>query len=204
MIKDRIYDAFTGGLDRKGFGQRRDRQVAELRGDVLEVGAGTGLNIPRYRRAERLVALEPHRTYARRLRARAGSAHVPVEVVAGSAEELPFPDGSFDNVVTTLSLCSVRDLDMALAEIRRVLRPGGALHFLEHVRGEGGTARWQDRLTPIQRRLADGCHLNRDTAAAIERAGFEIAELERFEMPAGAKVIRPAIQGSAVKPHETG
>ena len=200
MIKDRIYDAFTGGLDRKGFGQRRERQVAELRGDVLEVGAGTGLNLPRYRRADRLVALEPHRTYARRLRARAGSAHVPVEVVAGSAEELPFPDGSFDNVVTTLSLCSVRDLDVALAEIRRVLRPGGALHFLEHVRGEGDTARWQDRLTPIQRRIADGCHLNRDTAAAIERAGFELAELERFEMPAGAKVIRPAIQGTALSP----
>ena len=197
MIKDRIDDAFTAGLDRKGFGLRRERQVAELRGDVLEVGAGTGLNLPRYRRADLLVALEPHRTYARRLRSRADSAHVRVEVIEGSAEELPFPAESFDNVVTTLSLCSVRDLDVALAEIRRVLRPGGALHFLEHVRGEGDIARWQDRLTPIQRRLADGCHLNRDTAAAIERAGFEITELERFEMPAGAKVIRPAIQGMA-------
>ena len=200
MIKDRIYDAFTAGLDRKGFGQRRDRQVAELRGDVLEVGAGTGLNLPRYRSADLLVALEPHRTYSRRLRARAGAAHVPVEVVAGTAEELPFPDESFDNVVTTLSLCSVGDLDVALAEIRRVLRPGGALHFLEHVRGEGATARWQDRLTPIQRRIADGCHLNRDTAAAILRAGFEITELERFAMPAGASVIRPAIQGTALRP----
>ena len=200
MIKDRIYDAFTAGLDRKGFGQRRDRQVAELRGDVLEVGAGTGLNLPRYRSADLLVALEPHRTYSQRLRARAGAAHVPVEVVAGTAEELPFPDESFDNVVTTLSLCSVGDLDVALAEIRRVLRPGGALHFLEHVRGEGATARWQDRLTPIQRRIADGCHLNRDTAAAILRAGFEITELERFAMPAGASVIRPAIQGTALRP----
>jgi ubiquinone/menaquinone biosynthesis C-methylase UbiE len=199
MIKDRIYDAFTAGLDRKGFAERRERQVAELRGDVLEVGAGTGLNVPRYRRADRLVALEPSRTYARRLRARAGSTHVPVEVVAGSAEALPLPDRSFDNVVTTLALCSVRDLDVALAEIWRVLRPGGALHFLEHVRGEGDTARWQDRLTPIQRRIADGCHLNRDTAAAIVTAGFEITELERFELPAGAKVIRPAIQGSALK-----
>jgi ubiquinone/menaquinone biosynthesis C-methylase UbiE len=200
MIKDRIYDAFTAGLDRKGFGQRRDRQVAELRGDVLEVGAGTGLNLPRYRSADLLVALEPHRTYSQRLRARAGAAHVPVEVVAGTAEELPFADESFDNVVTTLSLCSVGDLDVALAEIRRVLRPGGALHFLEHVRGEGATARWQDRLTPIQRRIADGCHLNRDTAAAILQAGFEITELERFAMPAGASVIRPAIQGTALRP----
>jgi ubiquinone/menaquinone biosynthesis C-methylase UbiE len=126
-----------------------------------------------------------------------------VEVVAGRAEALPFSDWSFDNVVTTLALCSVRDLDAALAEIRRVLRPGGTLHFLEHVRGEGDTARWQDRLTPIQCRIADGCHLNRDTAAAIERAGFELAELERFELPAGARVIRPAIQGAAVRPSDT-
>jgi ubiquinone/menaquinone biosynthesis C-methylase UbiE len=204
MIKERVYDAFAAGLDRKGFGQRRERQVAELRGDVLEVGAGTGLNLLRYRRADRLVALEPHGTYTGRLRARAGSAHVPVEVVEGRAEALPFPDRSFDNVVTTLALCSVCDLDGALAEIWRVLRPGGALHFLEHVRGEGGTARWQDRLTPIQRRIADGCHLNRDTATAIESAGFEFAELERFEMPAGARVIRPAIQGTALRPRASG
>ena len=125
---------------------------------------------------------------------------VPGTGVCGSALQLPFADESFDNVVTTLSLCSVGDLDVALAEIRRVLRPGGALHFLEHVRGEGATARWQDRLTPIQRRIADGCHLNRDTAAAILQAGFEITELERFAMPAGASVIRPAIQGTALRP----
>ena len=199
MIKERFYDALNTALDRKGFGQRRERQVSELRGDVLEVGAGTGLNIARYLLADRLVALEPDRTYARRLRARAASADVPVEVVEGKAEALPFPDESFDNVVTTIALCSVGDLDGALAEIWRVLRPGGALHFLEHVRGEGGTARWQDRLTPVQRRIADGCHLNRDTAAAIAGARFEISALERFDLPAGHRLIRPAIQGRAVK-----
>lgn len=199
MIKDRFYDALNRGLNRKGFGQRRERQVAELRGSVLEVGAGTGLNVPRYRQADRLVLLEPDRTYARRLRARAAEAHVPAEVVAGRAEALPFPDESFDHVVTTLALCSVGDLDAGLAEIRRVLRPGGSLHFLEHVRGEGTTARWQDRLTPVHRRIADGCHLNRDTAAAIERGGFRLAELERFELPAGHRLIRPCIQGTAVK-----
>jgi len=127
MIKDRIYDAFTAGLDRKGFGQRRDRQVAELRGDVLEVGAGTGLNLPRYRSADLLVALEPHRTYSRRLRARAGAAHVPVEVVAGTAEELPFADESFDVVSGFNSFQYAASPESALAEARRVLRPGGHL-----------------------------------------------------------------------------
>ncbi len=200
MIKARIYDALTTQLDRKGFGERRERQVADLRGDVLEIGAGTGLNVPRYRLARRLVALEPDHTYARRLRARGDAAGIPVEVVEGRAEDLPFAGASFDHVVTTLALCSVGDLDGSLREIWRVLRPGGSLRFLEHVRGEGATARWQDRLTPLQRRIADGCHLNRDTAAAIERAGFCIEHLERFDLPAGIRLIRPAIQGTALKP----
>jgi ubiquinone/menaquinone biosynthesis C-methylase UbiE len=199
VIKDRLYDALNSGLDRRGFGRRRERQVAQLRGDVLEVGAGTGRNMPRYRLAARVVALEPDRTYVRRLRDRADAAQVLVEVVEGRAEALPFSSESFDHVVTTIALCSVGDLDAALAEIWRVLRPGGSLHFLEHVRGEGGTARWQDRLTPLQRRVADGCHLNRDTAAAIESAGFQLAEIERFHLPAGHRLIRPAIQGTAVK-----
>ena len=197
-MKARFYDLLCGGLDRAGLGERRDRLVGTLEGEVLEIGAGTGLNIPRYRRATRVVALEPDRRYARHLVVRAGEAGVPVEVVEGRAEALPFPDGSFDHVVASISLCSVKDLDAALAEIRRVLRPEGSLRFIEHVRGEGGVARWQDRLTPIQRRIADGCHLNRDTAAAIEAAGFRITDVERFPMPAGHRLIRPAIQGTAI------
>jgi SAM-dependent methyltransferase len=198
-VKERIYDALGRALDRKGFGARRDGQVAALEGDVLEVGAGTGLNVARYRRAARLVALEPDPTFSRRLRGRAAAASLRVEAVAGRAERMPFPDEGFDHVVTTLALCSVGDLDASLREIRRVLRTGGSLHVLEHVRGEGRIAVWQDRLTPLQRRLADGCHLNRDTTAAIERAGFRIDELERFELPGGLAVMRPAIQGRATK-----
>jgi ubiquinone/menaquinone biosynthesis C-methylase UbiE len=118
--------------------------------------------------------------------------------VEGRAEALPFPDRTFDHVVTSIALCSVTDLDAAVAQIHRVLRPGGSLRFLEHVRGEGRVARWQDRLTPIQRRIADGCHLNRDTAAAIEAAGFRITTLERFPLPMGHPLIRPAIQGTAI------
>ena len=197
-MKARIYDLLNGALDRAGFAERRDRLVGTLQGEVLEVGAGTGLNVPRYRRASRVVALEPDRRYARRLVARAGETGAPIEVVEGRAEALPFPDRTFDHVVTSIALCSVTDLDAAVAEIHRVLRPGGSLRFLEHVRGEGRVARWQDRLTPIQRRIADGCHLNRDTAAAIEAAGFRITTLERFPLPMGHPLIRPAIQGTAI------
>jgi SAM-dependent methyltransferase len=198
-MKERFYDALNGVLDRRGFGERRERLVAGLAGDVLEVGAGTGLNLAHYRRPTRVVALEPDRAYARRLRARGRDAGFAVEVVEGRAEALPLPDESFDHVVTTLALCSVDDLDRSLAEIVRVLRPGGALHFLEHVRGNGRVAAWQDRLTPLQRRLADGCHLNRDIAAAIERSELRVDALERFALPGGHALIKPAIQGAAVK-----
>jgi len=199
-VKERVYDFLNGKLDEAGFAERRARLVSSLDGDVLEVGAGTGLNVPHYRSARRLVALEPDERYARRLRERGAAAGIPVDVVAGTAERMPFADESFDHAVVSLALCSVGDVDDALAEIRRVLRPGGTLAFLEHVRGEGGLARWQDRLTPVQRRLADGCHLNRDATAAIERAGFELVDVERFAMPAGYPLVRPAVQGVARKP----
>jgi len=198
-VKERVYDLLNGALDGKGLGERRDRLVGDLEGDVREVGAGTGLNIPRYRRAARVVAVEPDARYRRLLHERAAAAGAPVEVVTASAESLPFADASFDRAVTSLALCSVSNLDASLAEIRRVLRPGGTLVFLEHVRGEGRLARWQDRLTPLQRRVADGCHFNRETDAAVERAGFRIDELERFELPGGLPLVRPAIQGTATR-----
>ena len=166
-MKERFYDRLNGALDRKGFGERRDRLVGSLTGEVLEVGAGTGLNLYRYRREARVVAIEPDPHYRGRLQARARHAQVPAEVIDARAETLPFADQSFDHVVTSICLCSVTDLQATLAEIHRVLRPGGSLAFLEHVRGTGRLSRWQDRLTPLQRRLADGCNLNRDTQAAI-------------------------------------
>jgi ubiquinone/menaquinone biosynthesis C-methylase UbiE len=200
-VKERIYDALNRGLERRGFGERRDRLVAGLEGRVLEIGAGTGLNVPRYGRADQVVVVEPDPTYGRRLRSRANAASVPVELVATTAEQLPFADESFDHAVTSLALCSMTDVDVVLGEIRRVLRPGGSLVFLEHVRSPSARrARWQDRFTPLQRRIADGCHLNRDTPAAIERAGFEMTELECFSMPPGHPLIKDAAQGVARKP----
>jgi ubiquinone/menaquinone biosynthesis C-methylase UbiE len=196
-MKERLYDRLVTGCDRAGFGERRARLVGALEGDVLEIGAGTGLNLAHYGPSARVVALEPDRRYARRLRTRGLHAAAEVVVVEQRAESLPFEDASFDHAVTTLALCSIADLEAALAEIRRVLRPAGRLHFLEHVRGTGRLARWQDRLTPLQRRLADGCHLNRDTAAALERSGLRIEAVETFTMPPGHPLVKPAIQGTA-------
>ena len=173
--------------------------MSQLSGEVLEIGAGTGLNLPHYERATRVVAVEPDRVYTRRLEVRAREAKVPVAVVSCRAETLPFADASFDHAVTSLALCSVDDLDGSLREIRRVLRPGGSLVFLEHVRGEGRVARWQNRLTPLQRRIGGNCHLNRDTPAAIERAGFEMDELERFDLAGGHALTKPGAQGVATK-----
>ncbi len=198
-MKERVYDFLAELVEHRGFRERRRRLVSSLAGDVLEVGAGTGLNLPHYERAERVVALEPDPVLARRLRRRAREAAVPVEVVEGRAEALPFPEASFDHVVASLVLCSLSDVDSAIAEIRRVLRRQGSLVFVEHVRGGGRVARWQDRLTPLHARLAGGCHLNRDTERALERSGFRFQELERFPLPASHPLIRPGIQGVATK-----
>jgi ubiquinone/menaquinone biosynthesis C-methylase UbiE len=124
-------------------------------------------------------------------------ARVPVEVSAAGAEALPFPDGSFDTVVSTLVLCTVPDQEAALDEVRRVLRHGGRLLFIEHVRAAGSAARWQDRLEPLWRRLLGGCHPNRDTVAAIEDAGFEIETFESFYPPGPLSILMPHVQGSA-------
>jgi ubiquinone/menaquinone biosynthesis C-methylase UbiE len=198
-VNGRFYDWCVGFSERRGLTERRRALVGDLGGDVLEIGAGTGLNLDHYREASRVVALEPDASMAARLRARAGAAAVPVEVIEARAEELPFPDQSFDHVVTTLVLCSTGDVSAVLGEIRRVLRPAGSFAFLEHVRGEGRLARWQDRLAPLHARLAGGCKPNRDTAAAIEAAGFVLGRLDRTPIPSSEPLTRPAIQGVATR-----
>jgi ubiquinone/menaquinone biosynthesis C-methylase UbiE len=194
-----LYDLLARRSEAAGVRERRHALLAGLEGDVLEVGAGTGLNLPHYDRAARVVAVEPDASMANRLPDRVAEAQVPVELVSASAENLPFPDGSFDAAVTTFVFCSVENPAAALAEIRRVLRPGGSLALIEHVRGEGKTARWQDRLTPLHRRLAGNCHLNRDTRAALEAAGFAVHDLASADLPASHPLVRPSIYGVAIK-----
>ena len=196
-MNGRLYDFFGRVPERKGLAQRRARLVGDLEGDVLELGAGTGFTLPHYRKARRIVAVEPDGSMARRLREKAGATAVPVEVVDASAEELPFADASFDHVVCALVLCSVRDPERVLAEVRRVLKPSGSLVFLEHVRGTGRLARWQDRLTPLWSRLMAGCHPNRDTAATIERAGFAFQRFERFDPFPAWVPARPMLEAVA-------
>lgn len=176
-----LYDHQFRPLEKRWLGERRARLLGRLEGEVLEIGAGTGANLPHYRKASRVVASEPDQAMRRRMSAKAGQATVPVEIRDTPAEPLPDPDGSFDAVVYTLVLCTVPDPGDALAEARRVLKPNGRLVVLEHIRGSGRLATWQDRLDPLWSRLGAGCHPNRDTRTAIERAGFRFEHVEVFQ-----------------------
>jgi ubiquinone/menaquinone biosynthesis C-methylase UbiE len=192
-----LYDPVGASAERRWMGGRRRRLLAGARGAVLEIGGGTGANLAHYRDVDRVTIAEPDPFMRNRIDPKLEDARVPVEVSAAGAEALPFPDGSFDTVVSTLVLCTVPDQEAALDEVRRVLRPGGRLLFIEHVRAAGSAARWQDRLEPLWRRLLGGCHPNRDTVAAIEEAGFEIETFESFYPPDPLSVLTPHVQGSA-------
>jgi len=198
-VNGRLYDLCAGLEERGEIGDLRRSLVGRLRGDVLEVGAGTGFTLPHYRHADRVVAVEPDQSMAGRIPPKADRSPAEVEVVAAHAESLPFPDESFDEAVAIFVLCSVRDPAAALGQIRRVLKPGGTLNVLEHVRGHGRLARWQDRFTPLQKRVFGNCHLNRDTRAAIAAAGFDVGEVEETRIPGSCALVRAGIYGRAIK-----
>jgi ubiquinone/menaquinone biosynthesis C-methylase UbiE len=153
---------------------------------VLEIGIGTGLNLPHYdrTRVESIVGLDPGLEMHRLARRRMRQAGLSVELVALSAETIPFADASFDTVLVTYSLCTIPDAVAALREMRRVLKPGGRLIFCEHGRAPDAAVRqWQDRLTPLWSRLAGGCHLNRDIPALLAGAGFRSDDMETLYLP---------------------
>jgi ubiquinone/menaquinone biosynthesis C-methylase UbiE len=178
-----IYDwtARRGGA--RGFIDPLRREVVgQAHGIVLEIGAGSGLNFPFYvpEQVERVVAVEPDPYMLRRARYRVGTANVPVTLTQAPAEALPFADGVFDTAVATLVFCSVSDPVKAFGEVRRVLKSGGTLLLLEHVRSESGIAAWlQDALTPATTRLSGNCHWNRDTAQSVITSGFRVEQLRR-------------------------
>ena len=196
-----MYDRAMAATEKAGLHDRRRALLAGATGDVLEIGAGTGANLGLYPASVTSLTLaEPEEPMARRLERRRSELGAQARVVIAPAEDLPFPDGAFDTVVTTLVLCTVTDPERALAEIRRVLRPGGRLLFMEHVRADGERlARWQDRLNPIQRVIAQGCNCNRDTVANIRAAGLEAPDVERGELPKAPPWIRPLATGAALQ-----
>jgi ubiquinone/menaquinone biosynthesis C-methylase UbiE len=196
-----VYDRLTAGLERAGLADKRRELLAQASGATLELGAGTGHNLDHYPRAvERLVLTEPDPYMAKRLRARVEEAgRTAIEVHEAGAEALPVGDGEFDTVIATLVFCTIPDPRAALAEVARVLKPGGRMLFLEHVRADTHRrARWQDRLNPVQNRLFGGCNLNRKTAELIRQSPLEVQELRADEMPrAAGPLVKPMIVGAA-------
>jgi SAM-dependent methyltransferase len=183
---------------------RRAALVGAASGDVLEIGFGSGATLPFYdpAKVKQLTVVEPSEGMNRRAASRLASSPVPVRSVPGAGEGLPFADASFDTVVTCLTLCSVDDPPKVLAEIRRVLRPGGKFLFLEHVLSdEPDRRRWQVRLTPLQKVIGVGCHLDRDTAAMVRAAGLALPPVvQEQERAFGALApLAPLIAGQALR-----
>ena len=198
----RFFDRLSGVME-KEVGARRDELLAGLSGRVLEIGPGNGINFRHYPPSvEEVVALEPERYLRAKAERAARVAPVPVKVRPGLAAQLDLPDASFDATVACLVLCTVPDQQAALAELRRVLRPGGQLRFLEHVRSPGqGKARIQTLLdgARIWPRLAGGCHCSRDTLSAIRAAGFSVEWSRSIDVGPSWMLTNPHLLGSAVR-----
>jgi len=197
QVLPRLIDVALGGRD---FARIRARVATSLSGEVLEVGFGSGLNVPHYPAAVRRVQAVDPATTGRKLAARRVTASpVPVDYVGLDGHSLPVDSASIDHALVTWTLCTIPDADRALAEIHRVLRPGGELHFVEHGRSPvPAVSRWQDRLTPLQRRLFGGCHLNRPIDELVTRTGFQIAKMENYYLR-GPKAVGYMFEGVAAK-----
>lgn len=201
FYEDRVLPRFIDlALGGRVFSDLRARVASRLEGEVLEVGFGSGRNVPHYPGAVRRVRAVDPATYGRTLAAkRVAASPVPVDYVGVDGEQLPLDDASVDHVLTTWTLCTIPGVESALGEMHRVLRPGGSLHFIEHGRApDPKVAGWQDRLTPLQRKMFGGCHLNRRIDELIAAAGFEVERLDNFYMR-GPKALGYMFEGMASK-----
>lgn len=196
----RFYDRLVSPMERRGLAEQRAQLLGALSGDVLEVGAGTGANLAHYPDAVTSLTLtEPLPQMVQQLRPRAERERPGTAVIAAPAERLPFDDASFDAVVTTLVLCSVTDLDRAIAEMRRVLRTDGQVIVVEHVRADGRALTVQKIWEPAQKVIGRNCHMTRDIRAALERGGFDTSGVVDTDMPGAPAALFPAIIGIAVR-----
>ena len=191
------YDRFMSATEKAGLRERRASLLANAHGDVLEIGAGTGANLPLYpTRITSLTVTEPDAAMMRKMRKRLMDREVTA--LRAPAEDLPFDDDTFDTVVSTLTLCTVDDQPRALREIYRVLRPGGRLLFIEHVRAQDEKlARRQDRMNVINRIVAHGCNCNRPTLDGVRSAGFTLGPVEHGSLEKAPSFVRPLIVGLA-------
>ena len=178
----------------------RQRVCEGLEGEVVEIGFGSGLNVPYYPEAvTRVAAVEPADLGWKLAQKRLRSARVPVDRSGLDGQSLPFPDDSFDTALSTWTMCTIPDVGRALAEVRRVLKPGGTLRFVEHgLAPDEGVQRWQHRLEPVHKRLFGGCHLTRRVPDMLTAAGFEIVELDQFYEDSAPKVVGAESLGVAV------
>jgi ubiquinone/menaquinone biosynthesis C-methylase UbiE len=182
------------------FTRLRARVTARLAGQVLEIGFGSGLNIPHYPASlERVQAIDPAAVGRKLAAKRAAACPVPIDYLGTDAQTLPADDASVDSVLSTWTLCTIPDAGQALAEIRRVLRPGGALHFIEHgLAPDPAVARLQQRLTPFQHRAFGGCHLNRRIDQLVAAAGLELTRIDTYYMK-GPRALGYTFEGIATK-----
>ena len=201
-ILPRCIDLLLSGDE---FSKIRSRVVSGLTGDVLEVGFGSGLNVPHYPSGvERVLAVDPATLGRKLAEGRVSASPVPIEYVGLDGASLPLESATIDHVLVTWTLCTIPEVDDALGEVRRVLRPGGQLHFVEHgLSPELGVAKWQHRLTPLQRRLAGGCHLDRPIDRLIEGAGFGLAQLDTYQLR-GPRAMSYMYEGVATNLGVTG
>ncbi|HET9731747.1 MAG TPA: class I SAM-dependent methyltransferase [Acidimicrobiales bacterium] len=202
FYEDQVLPRFINwALANRELARIRERVTAGLSGEVLEVGFGSGLNVPYYPGAVRRVKAVDPATVGRELaRGRVAASPVRVDYVALDGQELPIESASVDHALITWTLCTIPDPVRALGEIRRVLRPGAEVHFVEHGRSpDAAVARWQDRLTPLQRRLFGGCHLNRQIDALLAGTGFEITRMDRYYIK-GPRALGYMFEGVATRP----
>jgi ubiquinone/menaquinone biosynthesis C-methylase UbiE len=180
----------------------RERTCQGLEGDVVEIGFGSGLNIPFYPDSvSKVSAVEPADIGWKLAHKRLEATQVPIERSGLDGQSLPFPDNSFDSALSTWTMCTIPDLDAALSEVRRVLKPGGKLHFIEHgLAPDEPVQRWQHRLEPVQKRVFGGCHLTRPIVPLLTNAGFTISDVDQFYEDGAPKFLAADSLGVAVSP----